>query len=364
MRIFGWLKDISIAKKLSTLVGVLVLLIVVEIFALHFSFTTLSAVRAFVGMAGHWSVAQKNATMSLHAYSVTREEKHYRDFLEYSKVPLGFMRARMAMEACANIRTCPEIKTVTASFRDAKLPPSDIPDIIRLIRFMRGLPHMEGSANLWRLSDRLYAEVMTEGEFLHREISSSSPREAKIVSSIERIFELNDEFSTIQARIFVRLTNGAKSIEKILMITLIATIVMLGGAGIFLIYRLSRYFRRSIGEVREVALKVGRGDLTQRVPVHSHDELGCMANGLNKMIEDLQTSIGRQEKAENANQVKSLFLANMSHEVRTPMGVILGLVDVLKDPDLTEDERQKYIGVIEQTGKNLQQIINDILDIS
>ncbi|MBX3039084.1 MAG: response regulator [Bdellovibrionaceae bacterium] len=360
-----WMKDISIAKKLSTLVGVLILLITVELFALHFSFTTLSALRSFVGLAGHWSIAQKNATLSLYTYSVVREEKHYQDFLEASRVPAGFKRARTTMETCEDIRTCTEkIKIVTAAFTEAGLPPSDIPNIIRLIRFVRGLPHMESSADLWRKSDRMYEEVLAEGETLHREIESSSPREAVIAASIERIGELNQEFSGLQAGFTKRMTDGARALEKIMMILLIAAVGLVGGTGIVLIYGLSRYFRRSIGEVRDVAMKVGGGDFTQRVPVRSQDELGCMAHSLNKMIEDLQTSIGRQEKAESANQVKSLFLANMSHEVRTPMGVILGLVEVLKDPNLTEEDRQKYIAVIEQTGKNLQQIINDILDIS
>src|SRR5690606_23911709 len=65
-----------------------------------------------------------------------------------------------------------------------------------------------------------------------------------------------------------------------------------------------------------------------------------------------------------ANQVKSLFLANMSHEVRTPLGVILGLIEVLKGNDLNEAERRNYLNIIERTGQNLKQIINDILDIS
>src|SRR5690606_13458161 len=118
----------------------------------------------------------------------------------------------------------------------------------------------------------------------------------------------------------------------------------------------------SIEEVKEVALKVGQGDFTQRVPVRSKDGLGQMIHGLNQMIHDLETSLGKVEQAESANQVKSLFLANMSHEVRTPMGVILGMIEILKDSSITTEERQKYMGMIEQTGKNLLQIINDILD--
>ncbi|MEA3443334.1 MAG: ATP-binding protein, partial [Bacteroidota bacterium] len=71
-----------------------------------------------------------------------------------------------------------------------------------------------------------------------------------------------------------------------------------------------------------------------------------------------------KEKAEESDHLKSAFLANMSHEIRTPMNGILGFADLLKEPELTGDEQQKYIGIIEKGGKRMLNIINDIVDIS
>jgi len=68
--------------------------------------------------------------------------------------------------------------------------------------------------------------------------------------------------------------------------------------------------------------------------------------------------------AEESDRLKSAFLANMSHEIRTPMNGILGFAEVLKDPDLTGDQQQKYIGIIEKSGARMLNIINDIIDIS
>ncbi|MBN1252229.1 MAG: PAS domain S-box protein [Bacteroidales bacterium] len=71
-----------------------------------------------------------------------------------------------------------------------------------------------------------------------------------------------------------------------------------------------------------------------------------------------------KEKAEEADNIKSTFLANMSHEIRTPMNGILGFSDLLKNDLTTPEERKSYIDIIHKSGKQLLNIINDILDIS
>ena len=71
-----------------------------------------------------------------------------------------------------------------------------------------------------------------------------------------------------------------------------------------------------------------------------------------------------KEKAEESDRLKSAFLANMSHEIRTPMNGILGFSELLKKPNLTGEEQQKYISIIEKSGKRMLNIINNIIDIS
>jgi signal transduction histidine kinase/ActR/RegA family two-component response regulator len=71
-----------------------------------------------------------------------------------------------------------------------------------------------------------------------------------------------------------------------------------------------------------------------------------------------------KEKAEESDRLKSAFLANMSHEIRTPMSGILGFAELLKEPKLTGAEQQEYIGIIEESGARMLNIINDIVSIS
>ena len=76
---------------------------------------------------------------------------------------------------------------------------------------------------------------------------------------------------------------------------------------------------------------------------------------------DLQKS---KAEAEENNRLKSIFLANMSHEIRTPMNGILGFTELLKDPNLSQQEQQEYIDIIEKSGVRMLSILNDIISIS
>ena len=71
-----------------------------------------------------------------------------------------------------------------------------------------------------------------------------------------------------------------------------------------------------------------------------------------------------QEKAEKADKLKTTFLANMSHEIRTPVSAIIGFGELLKDGELSEEEKNQYLGFISRGGQNLLNLINDIIDIS
>lgn len=71
-----------------------------------------------------------------------------------------------------------------------------------------------------------------------------------------------------------------------------------------------------------------------------------------------------KEKAEKADRLKTTFLANMSHEIRSPLNSIIGFSDLLKEKQVPERDREKYIDYISRSGNNLLNLINDIIDIA
>jgi PAS domain S-box-containing protein len=73
-----------------------------------------------------------------------------------------------------------------------------------------------------------------------------------------------------------------------------------------------------------------------------------------------------KEAAESANLAKSQFLANMSHELRTPLNAIIGFSEILADKTFGDlnDRQLKYSHNILNSGRQLLQLINDILDLA
>lgn len=84
-------------------------------------------------------------------------------------------------------------------------------------------------------------------------------------------------------------------------------------------------------------------------------------NQLRKSNAELKRAL---EKAGEDERLKAAFFANLSYEIRTPMNGILGFTALLKKPEITGEQQQKYINVIEKSGERMMHVINDLIEIS
>ncbi|MBN2069043.1 MAG: PocR ligand-binding domain-containing protein [Opitutales bacterium] len=90
-------------------------------------------------------------------------------------------------------------------------------------------------------------------------------------------------------------------------------------------------------------------------------ELKATSEALEQSNRELAVAARR---AEESDRLKSAFLANMSHEIRTPLNAIIGFSSLLGDPSFTREETGEFVSLINKSGENLLELINNIIDIS
>lgn len=135
---------------------------------------------------------------------------------------------------------------------------------------------------------------------------------------------------------------------------------------------LSKYILGQVKPLLATSRALGQGDLAARAHVVAHDELGELAEGLNRMADELEASHAtlesrveqRTAEVQRLMQERSNFFAMLSHELRTPLAIIINQADLLEDEARDSGAPTDAPRAIRESGAQLLTLVNDILEVA
>jgi signal transduction histidine kinase len=205
-------------------------------------------------------------------------------------------------------------------------------------------------------------------------IARSSPAAARSpVASAEgerRIETIREEFGRLLAVEDARAAASAATAGKRAHRALVLGIAGLGLA-VALVLLLGLYLARSIGRpiraAAAVATRLARGDLAARLAVGGPGEIAELTRTFNAMADSLEES-RRELEAQNQqlserDRLKTELVNIVAHELRTPLTSILGFTNTLLRRQLDEQDRQRYLKIIDGQARRLASLVNDFLDL-
>lgn len=138
--------------------------------------------------------------------------------------------------------------------------------------------------------------------------------------------------------------------EQLMIITIILVLISL-----LITYYFSKAFTKPILKINEAAAKMAKGNLSVRVEVDSSDELGMLSDTINNLSVQLQ----------KIEQLRKDLIANVSHEFRTPLSLIKGYAETIRDVtgDMKE-KRNSQLGIILEETDRLKSLVDDTLNLS
>ncbi len=145
---------------------------------------------------------------------------------------------------------------------------------------------------------------------------------------------------------------------KILLLSLFAALLL----SVLLSAALAYNFTKPLSIMKKTAVRIASGDYSAKTGVNQKDEIGELAEAIDKMSDRLEEARIESDKLE---KLRREFVANISHELKTPVTVLRGSLEALCEDVVTDPEQVKsYHGQMLAETLYLQRLINDLLDLS
>lgn len=159
-----------------------------------------------------------------------------------------------------------------------------------------------------------------------------------------------------QGKMALGMLSMSQSTSLDVFVILIFTLLLLVMYFILISHSFVMYVREIISGVE----RMKSGDFMEEIPVRGEDEFSEIADSINEMRKNLFETLESQKAVE---RTKDELITNVAHDLRTPLTSILGYLDLLTQGDfLTEDQRQKYLGIVSSKAKQLETLVKDLFD--
>ncbi|HYK52206.1 MAG TPA: EAL domain-containing protein [Candidatus Eremiobacteraceae bacterium] len=281
----------SISRRLYTILGVMVLLISAELSALWFTINTLSSVRAYVGGEGLWSKAEKDAAFELEAYGRTHNERDYRAYLNYLSVPVGDRKARLEMA-----KPDPDYDAEWEGLLQGRNQPSDIPGMISLFRNFSQVSYIADAISDWQQGDAEMVALQQLGSDLHEEVVAHESQ-ATIDRTLRKLEDIDQRLTAIEDHFSFTLGEGSRWLTGIVLSILVGAALTVELSGLLLTASVTRGISRRLTSMLEATDRISKGEFDIAIERGSKDELGRLADALNRMTGDLAAERSRAETA-------------------------------------------------------------------
>ena len=118
---------------------------------------------------------------------------------------------------------------------------------------------------------------------------------------------------------------------------------------------------KAIQTIADTLSKMANNEITSEIYVKGNSLIANIAKNVNAVREGFAIS---NQKQSNSERLKTELITNVSHDLRTPLTSVLNYVDLAKRSDITEEERQEYLQIIDNKSKRLKVLIDDLFEAS
>jgi signal transduction histidine kinase len=151
-----------------------------------------------------------------------------------------------------------------------------------------------------------------------------------------------------------------QSVKDVLRLILILGVVFLEVSITGTAFMLNRLFLKPLRDLSLSASIISSGNYDQQIASRHKDEIGDLANSLNKMADYLKQDI---IKLRDLDKLKSEFMMIASHNLRTPLTIMRGYMDMAKDADTIDDIKESLVKIGDSVNE-LHSLAEDVLTVS